>query len=99
VPAETHVERAPIGPEEVLALVRDRIVELLGVDEAAVTLDSELVADLHADGLAVIELVESLEDELAERSVGLAFDDDEIADLRTVRDVVELVVAGLTGRD
>jgi acyl carrier protein len=99
VPAETHVERAPLGPDDVLALVRDRIVELLDVDDADVTLDSDLVDDLHADGLAVIELLESLEDELAERSVGLAVDDDELADVRTVRDVVDLVVAGLSGRD
>ena len=98
MPAETHVERAPLGPDDVLALVRDRIVELLDVDEADVTLDTDLVDDLHADGLAVIELVESLEHELAERSVGLAVDDDELADLRTVRDVVDLVVAGLSGR-
>ncbi len=99
MPAETHVGRAPLGPDDVLAIVRDRIVELFDVDEADVTLDADLVGDLHADGLAVIELVESLEDELAERSVGLAVDDDDLADVRTVRDVVDLVVAGLAGRD
>jgi len=99
VPAETHVERAPIGPDDVFALVRDRLTELLDVDEAQVTLDADLERDLGADGLAVIELVETLEDELAERTVGFAVDDDDLAELRTVRDVVDLVVAGLDGRD
>lgn len=99
MPAETHVERAPIGPDDVFALVRDRLTELLDVDEAQVTLDADLERDLGADGLAVIELVETLEDELAERTVGFAVDDDDLAELRTVRDVVDLVVAGLDGRD
>ena len=99
MPAETHVERAPIGPDDVFALVRDRLTELLDVDEAQVTLDADLARDLGADGLAVIELVETLEDELAERTVGFAVDDDDLAELRTVRDVVDLVVAGLDGRD
>ena len=43
--------------------------------------------------LALIELVEALEEELSERSVGFRIDDDDLEDLRTVRDAVDYVVS------
>jgi len=97
VPAETHVERTPSGPEEVLALIRERLAEILEIDEARITLDSSFSEDLDADSLALIELVEALEDELGERTVGFSIDDDDLADLKTVRDAVDYVVARLAG--
>jgi len=97
VPAETHVERTPSGPEEVLALIRERLAEILEIDEARITLDSTFSEDLDADSLALIELVEALEDELGERTVGFSIDDDDLADLKTVRDAVDYVVARLAG--
>ncbi len=97
MPAETHVERSPLGPDEVLAIIRERLAEILEIDEDRVTLDSNFSADLDADSLALIELVEALEDELGERTVGFSIDDDDLADLRTVRDAVEYVVARLAG--
>ena len=97
MPAETHVERTPSGPEEVLALIRERLAEILEIDEARITLDSTFSEDLDADSLALIELVEALEDELGERTVGFSIDDDDLADLKTVRDAVDYVVARLAG--
>ncbi len=97
MPAETHVERTPSGPEEVLALIRERLAEILEIDEARITLDSSFSEDLDADSLALIELVEALEDELGERTVGFSIDDDDLADLKTVRDAVDYVVARLAG--
>jgi acyl carrier protein len=97
VPAETHVERSPLGPDEVLAIIRERLAEILEIDEDRVTLDSSFSEDLDADSLALIELVEALEDELGERTVGFSIDDDDLADLKTVRDAVDYVVARLAG--
>jgi acyl carrier protein len=74
MPAETHVERSPIGPDEVLRLIRERLVEILEIDEDRVTRDARFAEDLGADSLALIELVESLEEELGERTVGEAVD-------------------------
>ena len=51
--------------------------------------------DLGADSLALIELVETLEEELGERSVGFRIEDEDLEDLRTVRDAVDYVVAKL----
>jgi acyl carrier protein len=99
VPAETHVEQSPLGPDEVLAIIRERLAEILEIDEDRVTLDSNFSEDLDADSLALIELVEALEEDLGERTVGFSIDDDDLADLKTVRDAVDYVVArlGATG--
>jgi len=48
------------------------------------------VADLPAS-----VLVEALEEEFSERSVGFRIDDEDLEDLRTVRDAVDYVYAKL----
>jgi acyl carrier protein len=95
MPAETHVGGSPLGADEVLAIIRDRLAEILEIDDDVVTLDSSFSDDLDADSLALIELVEALEEELGERTVGFTIDDDDLAELRTVRDAVDYVVARL----
>jgi acyl carrier protein len=95
MPAETHIERSPLGPDEVLAIIRERLSEILEIDEDRVTLEANFSEDLDADSLALIELVEALEEELGERTVGFTVDDDDLAELKTVRDAVDYVVARL----
>ncbi|HZP29078.1 MAG TPA: phosphopantetheine-binding protein [Acidimicrobiia bacterium] len=95
MPAETHVERSPIGPDEVLRLIRERLVEILEIDEDRITRDARFAEDLGADSLALIELVEALEEELGERTVGFTVDDDDLADLHTVGEAVDYVVVRL----
>jgi acyl carrier protein len=95
VPAETHVERVPLGPDGVYALLRERLAAILEIDEARITLDARFADDLDADSLALIELVEELEEELGERTVGFRVDDEDLADLRTVREAVDYIVARL----
>lgn len=96
MPAETHVGGSPPGPDEVLTVIRERLAEILEIEEGAVTLDASFTEDLGADSLALIELVEALEEELGERTVGFTIDDDDLAELKTVRDAVDYVVARLT---
>jgi acyl carrier protein len=95
VPAETHSHVDPIGDDDVERIVRDQLVDILGVDPDAVTLDTRLREDLDADDFAVIDLVEGVIAELGERTVGFSIDDDDLAELRTVRDAVECARAGL----
>jgi acyl carrier protein len=92
VPAETHVTRGPVDPDEVFTLVRAQLAEILEVDESRIALDTRVVEDLDADEPAILELVEAIEDEVGERTVGFAIDDDDVADLHTVRDYVDYVV-------
>ena len=44
---------------------------------------------------ALIELVESLEEEVGERSIGFRIEDEDLEDLKTVRDAVDYVVGRL----
>jgi acyl carrier protein len=95
MPAETHVERTPLGPDEVFTLIRERLAAILEIPEDRITLDARFSDDLDADSLALIELVEELEEELGERTVGFRVDDEDLADLHTVREAVDYVVARL----
>jgi acyl carrier protein len=95
VPAETHVEQGPISRQEVLELVRDRLADILEIDPGTIKEGDSFADDLEADSLALIELVEALEEELGERSVGFRIDDEDLEDLKTVRDAVDYVFGRL----
>ena len=95
MPAETHVGHGPIGPDEVYRILRERLAEILEIDEDRIKPESNFTEDLDADSLALIELVEALEEELGERTVGFRIDDEDLEDLRTVRDAVDYVYAKL----
>jgi acyl carrier protein len=95
VPAETHVEQATPDRREVFELIRDRLADILEIEPATITEAASFGDDLGADSLALIELVEALEEELGERTVGFRIDDEDLEDLKTVRDAVDYVVAKL----
>lgn len=95
MPAETHIDRGPLDRQAVFELIRDQLADILEMDPATITEGSSFTEDLDADSLALIELVEALEEELGERSVGFRIDDEDLEDLRTVRDTVDYVVAKL----
>ena len=93
MPAETHVEQGPLDREEILQIVRDRLADILEIEPSTISEGQSFVDDLDADSLALIELVEALEDELSDRTVGFRIDDEDLADLKTVRDAVDYVLA------
>jgi acyl carrier protein len=93
--AETHVEQQPMDRQGVFELIRDRLADILEIDPARISEGDSFADDLEADSLALIELVEALEEELSERSVGFRIDDEDLEDLKTVRDAVDYVVAKL----
>jgi acyl carrier protein len=95
MPAETHVEQGPLGPDEILGLIKERLSEILEIDEATVIREANFADDLGADSLALIELVEALEEDIGERTVGFTFDDEDLADLHTVGEAVDYVMARL----
>jgi acyl carrier protein len=95
VPAETHVEPGPIDRAFVLNLVRDRLADILEIEPTAINEGDSFADDLDADSLALIELVEALEEELGDRHVGFRIEDEDLEDLKTVRDAIDYVVAKL----
>jgi acyl carrier protein len=91
MPAETHVEQGPLGRDEIFEIVRDRLADILEIDPGSISEGQSFVDDLDADSLALIELVEALEEEVGDRTVGFRIDDEDLADLKTVRDAVDYV--------
>ena len=91
MPAETHVEQGPIDRDEILQIVRDRLADILEIEPSSINEGQSFVDDLDADSLALIELVEALEEELGERTVGFRIEDEDLEDLTTVRDAVDYV--------
>jgi acyl carrier protein len=89
------VERGPLDRRQVFELIRDRLADILEIEPSAIAEGSSFSDDLDADSLALIELVEALEEELGERSVGFRIDDEDLEDLKTVRDAVDYVVGRL----
>ena len=95
MPAETHVEGDKMDRDEVLNLIKDRLADILEIEPDSIKEGDSFVDDLDADSLALIELVEGLEEEIGERTVGFRIEDEDLEDLKTVRDAVDYVVARL----
>ena len=91
MPAETHMEQSPMTRAEVVDLVRDRLADILEIEPSQINEGDSFADDLDADSLALIELVEALEEELADRTVGFRIDDEDLQDLKSVRDAVDYV--------
>ena len=91
MPAETHVERSPMDRQAIFELVRDRLADILEIDPCTIAEGASFADDLQADSLALIELVEAIEEELADRTVGFRIEDEDMEDLKTVRDAVDYV--------
>ncbi len=68
--------------------VRDIIVDTLSCDADKVTMEASLADDLGADSLDAVELNMALEDNL-----GVAISDEELANMKTVSDIVNYLEA------
>lgn len=62
------------------------LAEQLGIPQSKITLESDIVKDLGADSLDVVELLMTLED-----NTGKTIPEDKVTDLKTVGDVVKLL--------
>ena len=80
---------------EVFALIRDRLADILEIDADQISEGQSFADDLQADSLALIELVEAIEEEVGERTVGFRIEDEDLEDLKTVRDAVDYVCTRL----
>ncbi len=78
---------------EIFELIRDRLADILEMEPDQIREGDSFADDLEADSLALIELVEALEEELSERTVGFRIEDEDLQDLKSVRDAVDYVEA------
>jgi len=82
--------------DEVLAVVRQACVTVLEVDPSRVQSGTAFVDDLGADSLALVEIVEIVEETLAPLArPGFHIEDEDLDGLRTVGEAVEYAVARL----
>lgn len=91
MPAETHMEQSPMTRDDIVNLVRDRLADILEIEPDEIKEGDSFADDLDADSLALIELVEALEEELSDRTVGFRIEDEDLQDLKTIRDAVDYV--------
>ena len=82
---------------DVLDVVRRAVATVLEVDPAGVVPETRLKDDLQADSLALVEIIEIVEEELAASSPGFHVEDEELDGLVTVGEAVELAERRLGG--
>ena len=82
----------PVEADEVFRIIRERLADILEIEESRITMEASFTEDLSADSLALIELVEAIEQELEDRAEGFRIEDEDLAELRTVRVAVDYVV-------
>jgi acyl carrier protein len=87
---------AALTDDEVFEIVRAAVARVLEIDASTVTRTTSFAADLHADSLALVEVVEIVEDALRARTRrNFEIDDDDIESLDTVGAAADYAVARL----
>ena len=91
MPAETP----PMDRSAVFEIIRDRLADILEIEASSISEGQSFTDDLEADSLALIELVEAIEEAMSDQVEGFRIEDDDLEDLKTVRDAVDYVCARL----
>lgn len=66
--------------------VKALLAEQFSVNASSITLDSDLVKDMGADSLDLVQLLITMEKEF-----GVVFDDEQIQKIKTVEDIVNFI--------
>lgn len=66
--------------------LKDIIVDQLGVDEDAVTMEATMQEDLGADSLDIVDLITTIEDEF-----DLSIPDEAVEEIKTVGDIANYI--------
>lgn len=83
-------------PDEVLSVVQRAVSIVLEVEPATVTRTTRFKEDLQADSLALVEIVEIVEETLAPQArPGFHIEDEDLDALSTVGEAVDYAVARL----
>ena len=73
---------------EVLAGVKEIVVEIAGIDANTIEMDKKFNEDLEVDSLSMVEVIVA-----SEEKFGVKIPDDEVQKMHTVADAVNFIVA------
>ena len=89
-------ERPSLTSDDVLAVVRSAVATVLELDPQQVDRTTRFREDLHADSLALVEIVEIVEEALAPHArPGFHIEDEDLDALTTVGEAVDHAVERL----
>jgi len=74
--------------DEVLAGIKEIVVEVAGIDSNIIAMDKKFTDDLDVDSLSMVEVVVA-----AEEKFGVKIPDEEVTKMATVGDAVNFIVA------
>ena len=74
--------------DEVLAGIKEIVVEVAGIDANLIAMDKKFSDDLDVDSLSMVEVVVA-----AEEKFGVKIPDEEVTKMATVGDAVNYIVA------
>ena len=83
-------------PEQVLGVIAAAVATVLEVPASSVRRETRFAQDLKADSLALVEIVEIVEQELSSHGrPGFKIDDEDLDDLATIGDALDYALARL----
>lgn len=74
--------------DEVLAGIKEIVVEVAGIDSNIIAMEKKFTDDLDVDSLSMVEVVVA-----AEEKFGVKIPDEEVTKMATVGDAVNFIVA------
>jgi acyl carrier protein len=77
-----------LSVDEVLAGIKEIVVEVAGIDANIIAMDKKFTDDLDVDSLSMVEVVVA-----AEEKFGVKIPDEEVTKMATVGDAVNFIVA------
>ena len=86
----------PLDRAAILNIVKEQLAEILEKTPSDIS-ETEAFTEMGADSLALIELVEALEEKLSTYVPGFHIDDEDLENLGCVNDSVDYVAANLQG--
>ncbi|MEX0767736.1 MAG: acyl carrier protein [Microthrixaceae bacterium] len=90
--SESPSESTARSRDQVFLVIKDLLADILEVEPGSINEGDSFVEDLHLGSLELIELVEAIEEEFSQLSDGFRIEDEDLEDLKTVRDVVDYVL-------
>ena len=70
----------------VLDKIKDMLEKQLGIDKSKITEDSDIIKDIGADSLDIVEFLMDAENEW-----GITIDEEDVKDLHTIGDIVKYI--------